>query len=331
MNGIAVVNSFSLLTVDESDSDGPPSNVDINKNVAKANKKKTKKKKTVTAKNEDLRSLAFAGGKNASRSNNSSAKKSDTQKSQRQWEEWSEKDQTYTETAYEDDLQQALLQSKLEFEEVKTVVIEPVNGHNDDNSKNKKKKKQKEKSSIMTLEEFNKLGKPKPEPEETVPEFMPASTKLNTHIENPEPAFFDDVKEDAAKIIIKEKIHEEYTKQFKVSSVQQQLFERIVSEKDTEISDLKQENKKLTSELLEVKKRCQVLCKILAHGEMKEKSEILKELEELQSIRNDLTEEVSRLTTDLEKVRSGADSKKNKKNFDKKHVTINDSAGSSSK
>jgi len=62
--------------------------------------------------------------------------------------------------------------------------------------------------------------------------------------------------------------------------------------------------KKLEEELQQVKKRNQQLCHILGQGEMKEKTGLLVELEDLKQVRDDLTQEVGKLTSELEKERS---------------------------
>jgi hypothetical protein len=65
----------------------------------------------------------------------------------------------FTSETYEKDLQEALLQSKLEFEKEK--LEGPKSGNNAESGSHsrgdKKKKKQKEKPTTMSLEEFNQL------------------------------------------------------------------------------------------------------------------------------------------------------------------------------
>ena len=55
---------------------------------------------------------------------------------------------------------------------------------------------------------------------------------------------------------------------------------------------------------MEVKERNQQFCMILAQGEMKGKTTVIMELNQLKQVRDELTQEVENLTSELEKERS---------------------------
>jgi len=81
-------------------------------------------------------------------------------------------------------------------------------------------------------------------------------------------------------------------------------YENIIEEKDKEIAELNLSNEKLKEELAAVKKRNKQFCFILAQGEMKEKSEILLQVDELTNVKNELSEELAEMHTLLEQERS---------------------------
>jgi len=296
---------FALLKVeddDDSDQDNKKlKGTKLQQNGA-AKKKKNKKKKGGAAEDAQLRNLAFGSGKPLNRPQ--PPKKSEA--TEEQWKQWQKLDKELTEDSYEKDLQQAILQSKLEAEETKQVhgAIES----NDDGKKGpgKDKKKKKKDKNAMTLDEFNKLeiNDKLQESDEELIEVMPSKPKLNTTVSTPETEFFNKVDQEVTRSIRKEKIQEEYKKQYSMESGIVSKYKAELEEKDREIQVLKVENTKLTDDCKEVKKRNKQLCVILSQGEMKDKKAVLVEVEQLKSIRDELTAEVGSLTSDLEKERS---------------------------
>jgi len=83
-----------------------------------------------------------------------------------------------------------------------------------------------------------------------------------------------------------------------------------IEEKDKEIIKLKDLNDQLKDELGQVKKRNKQFCFILAQGEMKDKSEILLQVDDLTSIKNELSEQLAEMHTALEQERSKVSSLK---------------------
>lgn len=87
-------------------------------------------------------------------------------------------------------------------------------------------------------------------------------------------------------------------------------YENIIDEKDKEISKLSDLNEKLKEELSQVKKRNKQFCFILAQGEMKDKSEILLQVDDLTNVKNELSEELAEMHILLEQERSKVSSLK---------------------
>jgi len=78
-----------------------------------------------------------------------------------QWEEWKQKDSQIVDVTYKDDLEEALLLSKLDYEERKTyyeskpvVETKPI-----DMTEKKSGKKNKKTIRVLSVEEFHNLGK----------------------------------------------------------------------------------------------------------------------------------------------------------------------------
>jgi len=83
-----------------------------------------------------------------------------------------------------------------------------------------------------------------------------------------------------------------------------------MEEKDILLQSLNTEVETLKKELTQVKKRNKQLCMILAQGEMKDKSEILIQVNDLLDVKNELSEQLSEMHTDLEQERSKVSSLK---------------------
>ncbi|XP_041360721.1 G kinase-anchoring protein 1-like isoform X1 [Gigantopelta aegis] len=311
--GISVTHSrFAILPVEDDDDDGDnetqnassKSNAKSNTQSA-ASKKKNKKKKQKQDSNisEELKHMAF--GKPV-RHHRDSDKSGSVKPDQKQWVEWKEKDEEFTQDSYQKDLEQALLQSKQDFE--KQVQKKKENGAVN-GVEGKQKKKKKDKAPVMSLEQFNQLQFKKeksidsdddadsPQPVITTPVIKTSVGEGDTH-------FFDKVDDDVVKIISKEKIQEEYKKHYAIESAITLKYQDELSKKDEEIAHLKSALTTLQDEFKQVKKRNKQLCVILAQGEMKDKAQVLMHVEDLTQVRDELTEQVSELNAELEKEKS---------------------------
>jgi chromosome segregation ATPase len=77
-----------------------------------------------------------------------------------------------------------------------------------------------------------------------------------------------------------------------------------LEKRDKTIASLRTENKALMDQMKEVKGRNQKLCKILGQGEFSTKTQLLEHIEELTTVKNEMTAEVERLHSLLEQERS---------------------------
>jgi len=82
-----------------------------------------------------------------------------------------------------------------------------------------------------------------------------------------------------------------------------QLVEEL-SLRDEQLRLKDDDNERLRRELADVKQRNRKLCQILVQGEMKDKAQLLVELDELARVRDELTAEVDRLNAELQQQRS---------------------------
>lgn len=174
-----------------------------------------------------------------------------------QWEQWKAKDSELVEGNYEQDLHNAILLSKLDYEEKKHIYKQ---NKKDTEEKNMKKKKNK----AMTLEQFNTL----------VSEGETKNKGDTNEVDN-DAQFFDRINATAKEVITTEKKNEKVNKKPKevktfndetitIAQLREKL-EYQVAQNDR----LKEELNKSKQEILAVKDRNKILCGILAHGESK--------------------------------------------------------------
>ncbi|XP_055933342.1 G kinase-anchoring protein 1-like isoform X1 [Argiope bruennichi] len=324
---VACASRFAVLKLEDDDMDEPvtkkpnasnaQTNAQGNKNKANAKggsneqKSKSKKKKKTSNEIAELQNLAFAGHSNKSKNKSSSQNSKSNQVSQKQWEEWKAKDSEFVSETYEQDLQEALLLSKIDYEEKKDVydAFKKEAEQNKLNiNKKKKKNNQKKDKGTMSLDEFQNMGSA----EMDTGNYMKGNLDLDefdviAHKPMPteETDFFDKIEEDVEKIITKEQRQEQY-KSFdpvKESPLFLQYKEEL-RKKDEEIASLNEKVSKLKEELKNVRSRNKKLYGILESGEMREKAEILLQIDQLISVKDELTEELKEYHTALEQERS---------------------------
>ncbi|XP_052100727.1 G kinase-anchoring protein 1-like [Mytilus californianus] len=315
---------FALLKIEDDDDEDnakPKDNANKSNNQQSSNKKKNKKKKKAEQQqeNDELKHLAFAKpGSNKQRNKQNGH----SEVSDNQWKDWKKADQNYAAESYEKDLEQALLMSKMEFEQKKEVTksFKDAGINIDEESTKEKKKKKKDKPQTMSLEEFNAGGKMTHSDELEHLSVHPSS-KPETPVTEADPKFFSHVEGDVERILRKEKMQEEYQKQYAAEKVMTAKHQSETAKKDKEIEFLKATVKKLEEEFKQVKKRNKQLCVILAQGEMKEKAEVLMQVQQLSDVKDELTQQVQELTGELEKERSKVHSLKTELDKIKGHGT----------
>lgn len=238
------------------------------------------------------------------------------------WESWKRRDDQFVSDVYEQDLQQALLLSRLDYEEKKefyeahqkeaTVANLAAPGSRGNANKNKKKSpaaKKDKKTTTMTLEEFNQLGGGSSSSDLVEPESREAPDTRNNEkrpLTPPKEAIFEQVARDAKNILSREQRMEELrSKQpFLAEQARTLQFQDELEKKDLQIAALKKHIEALAAELKVVKLRNKQLCNILAQGEMQDKAEILRDFEEVTQVKDELTQQVTELHAALEQERS---------------------------
>uniref|UniRef100_A0A2A4K2T3 G kinase-anchoring protein 1 n=1 Tax=Heliothis virescens TaxID=7102 RepID=A0A2A4K2T3_HELVI len=239
-----------------------------------------------------------------------------------QWELWKQKDEEMVDGNFESELQQAILLSKLDFEEKKDVYKQSkkeaeIEKKVIEQSSKANAKKQKKKN-VMSLDQFNDMMNGGEDVkfnhvDEKCLQEDPKSPDKDTE-------FFERVKTETKNELLKDKINDRVKNRQPASDeiITRVQFADALERKDREIAKLKEEVVSLKQELFTVKCRNKKLCNILGQGEMKDKAEVLVEVERLRSVQAELTAELASLHTDLEKERSKNTDPRNNK--DKKHT-----------
>ncbi|XP_056379959.1 G kinase-anchoring protein 1 [Hyla sarda] len=227
------------------------------------------------------------------------------------WQQWRQKDEQITSDMYEADLEKALMLSKLEYEELKK---ENDSGENVSpqskraNKKDKRKNQQgKDKPLTVSLKDFQSEEQSAKKPEDA------KSPLMLPH----EHGFFNKLEDDVTKILLKEKRKENSVPEVMEGIVSSdnctepvlkdgraEILKLELEKKDTQIKLLKSLISQWEVKYKEVKARNAQVLKMLQEGEMKDKAEILLQVEELMTIKNELTLQVTGLHAALEQERS---------------------------
>lgn len=220
-------------------------------------------------------------------------KKKKTNNDDQQWEQWKQKDTMAVEETFEQELHQAILLSKLAYEEQLVSVAKNEKDHEQNKKSGKKSKK-----ATMSLEEFNSMGT-----NVTVASITnePADKSREVDAE-----FFERIEKETKEEITKGK--EKDMLKARLNKIDDDItFAQLrveIEKRDEIISQLRTEVHMMKEELTQVKERNKKLYQILSHGEMKDKASVLAEVAKLQEIRDELTSEVASLHAQLEQERS---------------------------
>ncbi|XP_008334897.1 G kinase-anchoring protein 1 [Cynoglossus semilaevis] len=234
------------------------------------------------------------------------------------WQQWKQRDEQITTELYEADLEKALLMSKLEYEQQKqnnTNTCSPKSrgggGKESGGKKEKKKNQQAKDKKTVSLQDFQAVGNAEHSCKKQDKEDDRAA---NQALEpNQDERFFNKLEDDVSRIIQQEKRREQF-----VNSQGQEVNTSTEHEQDPRAEQLKYELEKKDQEIeklkktislwegkyKEVKARNSQLLKMLQQGEMKDKAEILLQVEELLNIKEELSSQVTLLHAALEQERS---------------------------
>ena len=211
------------------------------------------------------------------------------------------------EETFEQELHQAILLSKLAYEEQ---LVSAVKSEKEQESNKKSGKKSKK--ATMSLEQFNNMGL---ETTSTTTTTITTTTTQNrvlppengdTKSKELDTEFFERIEKETKEEITKEK--EKDILKARLNKIDDDIASaqlRVeVEKRDEIINELKSQVENLKKELTQVKERNKKLYQILSHGEMKDKASVLAEVAKLQEIRDELTSEVASLHAQLEQERS---------------------------
>ncbi|XP_061527828.1 G kinase-anchoring protein 1 [Phycodurus eques] len=235
--------------------------------------------------------------------------------SQQGWQQWKQRDEQMTSELYEADLEKALILSKLEYEKNKqggnsNHASSPKTRKDGGGGKEKEKKKKnpqaKEKKTV-SLHDFQAEGNA-----EHVSRRQEKEEVSNSAVgPGQEERFFNKLEDDVNRIIQREKRREQYSsKQDGNTSAERKPDPRAeqlkyeLEKKDRQILELKKTIGQWEVKHKEVKARNGQLLKMLQQGEMKDKAEILLQVEELLHIKEELSSQVTLLHAALEQERS---------------------------
>jgi len=246
-----------------------------------------------------------------------------------QYHEWKEKDEQIVTDAYVEDIEKAILLSKIDFEEhkatmkvikeeeaklallesskkPKTMSLDQFHQLDNNNSK------ESELNTIFIHQNETNLPKTKYSPNESV---QPSDVSIKKTVGQNLPdisngtneEFFSKHHEDVKNAINQEeKLNS--TRNMSVTkngmalneSALMEQFKATVALKDSEISKIHAENEKLATELKKIKNRYKGMRTILDEAELKEKVAILLEVEQLRKDRDEMSKNVAQLTEELE-------------------------------
>ncbi|XP_053323155.1 G kinase-anchoring protein 1 [Spea bombifrons] len=228
------------------------------------------------------------------------------------WQQWRQRDEQITSDMFEADLEKALIISKLEYEEHKKDHDSGGNGSPQSKRVNKKDKRKnnqgKDKPLTVSLKDFQSEETHNKKTEDAkLPPVLPQDRE-----------FFNKLEDDVSKILLKEKRKEqniyldsaenyvsaEYVPEPALKDGKTEMLKLEIEKKDTEIQQLTLVISQWETKYKEVKARNAQLLKMLQEGEMKDKAEILLQVDELLSIKNELTSQVTALHIALEQERS---------------------------
>lgn len=228
------------------------------------------------------------------------------------WAELEKREEEYTDGEFRRELSETLLNSRLQYEQMKQKSEADMSSQLA--SHQNKKKKKKEKSVTMTLDQFS---------QGSYNNIHPKDRRLESHSSSEaailgrnESDFFDRIDEDAATILDQERQRLKPKPKNKTIIISQSKGDppeetpeikkqkKDLGIREKEVVMLCATQKKLEDELQQVKKRNQQLLHMLGQGEMKGKTPFLMEIEDLKLIGEELTNELAKRKSELEEERS---------------------------
>jgi len=248
-----------------------------------------------------------------------------------QYEEWKEKDKVLVDDNFTAAMQEAIMQSKLEFDQQQALLEAQrrllADGVVTDTmlaslSKEERKRvvKQQKKPATISLDQFNneqpavseqpKMSNPSSSSSQQVYKHPRHKDRLGANRTSPTKDsgdFFNQMNDAAVKALNREQLLESYRTQETTNGSESALVanyrEKLV-EKEQELQLARAEIQNLNTKLTEVKGRSKKLTEILMSAEMREKTEVLVQVDKLEKVRNELSGSLAFTSAQLEQERS---------------------------
>uniref|UniRef100_A0A182X9A2 Enn protein n=1 Tax=Anopheles quadriannulatus TaxID=34691 RepID=A0A182X9A2_ANOQN len=212
-----------------------------------------------------------------------------------QWSKWQEKDTELVEKSYMNDLEQALLLSKLDFEANKTK-------YNQQEKESKASKDKKPKT--LSLQEFQEKVSKELNEKQQQKKRQQEEAEYNRNY-----TFFEQIDLETKQILNKEQL-KTLLQQNNANSAKARESKGktddlpAVEQPASELDLLKEENATLKEEITVLRDRYKKVVAMLKNGEMKEKTELMIEIEKLRKVQEDMTAEMTALYGQLEQAKS---------------------------
>ncbi|ETN59106.1 Enn protein [Anopheles darlingi] len=218
-----------------------------------------------------------------------------------QWSKWQQKDTEILEKSYMSDLEQALLQSKLDFEANK-----PKYDQAEKDAKQQSAAAKPRKPKALSLHEFQEKVDNDMKQKEQQRHRKQVEDEYNKNY-----TFFEQIDLETKQIINKEQMKALFqTKDISAMANSAKNASKkggkrtAANETPSELDLLKAENKELKEQLYLLSFELKNVALKLSSAEMKEKGELLLEIEQLKRVQEDMTAEMTALYGELEQAKS---------------------------
>ncbi|XP_003745101.1 G kinase-anchoring protein 1 [Galendromus occidentalis] len=236
--------------------------------------------------------------------NNSNNKKKKAQQSgdSSKFDEWKKRDEDLMESTYEKELQEALLMSRLEQEKQTKQVEQRSEAAVSESAESKKKGK-----VVLSLQEFHEkfVSEKAPPPAPSRAEPLSKLLALRKEQAEEEKRLRLHSEREASAIVAREKVQQEIIdKASQPKVVPQEEYDQMLEMKRKQIEHMAKVLNTTNKELAILQEQNADLEKLLAKGELKKKVELIREVEELRIVKDELTEQIQSLFVALEQEKS---------------------------
>lgn len=257
-------------------------------------------------------SPGHSSAQNRNNQNNSSKVPPKEKRGKEEWTEWKKRDEEFVTDSFETDLEEALIQSKLDFQSEQARLL-----------KAKASKKSKKKGVTVSLPSFNDMistGMGKVDAFDMAGSEPTGQNSLNGfgegHGDENDPMMAKFRLESQMEIQRERQIAMERKLINSRSPIVPVPFEKtketpdpttfnqIITEKDNVISELKNEKLELEKEIDLLKVRFKKICSVFGEAQLKDKATLVNELEKVTKLNHDLNENIQELHILLEQEKS---------------------------